>query len=195
MRRVWRNKREIGIRISKKTTQWPKEKVQKDKQRSTKHTYKTKDRETRTPLKTGGDGLGRNVQSLWRTFHKCFLPSLGSFGQAVSEEVLKNWPIRNKNCMWRPCLLTDRDKMRNLYRGHSIDASYQVSVHLAERFLKLGRKHLWKVLSKECTFRPDLLTNMATTGIKQIFSFETAFPNELKLGRKHLRIACGDHVC
>ena len=32
---------------------WPKEKVQKDKQRSTKHTYKTKDRVTRTPLRTG----------------------------------------------------------------------------------------------------------------------------------------------
>ena len=29
------------------------EKGQKDKQRSTKHTHKTKDRETRTPLKTG----------------------------------------------------------------------------------------------------------------------------------------------
>ena len=29
------------------TTQWPKEKVQKDKQRSTKHTHKTKDRVTR----------------------------------------------------------------------------------------------------------------------------------------------------
>ena len=28
------------------TTQWPKEKVQKDKQRSTKHAYKTKDRVT-----------------------------------------------------------------------------------------------------------------------------------------------------
>ena len=37
------------------TTQWPKEKVQKDKQRSTKHTYKTKDRVTRTPQKTGGE--------------------------------------------------------------------------------------------------------------------------------------------
>jgi hypothetical protein len=36
------------------TTQWSKEKVQKDKQRSTKHTHKTKDRVTRTPLKTGG---------------------------------------------------------------------------------------------------------------------------------------------
>ena len=31
-------------------------------------------------------------------------------------------------------MLTDRDKMSNLYREPSIDASYQVSVHLAERF-------------------------------------------------------------
>jgi hypothetical protein len=37
------------------TTQWPKEKVQKNKQRSTKQTHKTKDRVTRTPLKTGGE--------------------------------------------------------------------------------------------------------------------------------------------
>jgi hypothetical protein len=28
----------------------------------------------------------------------------------------------------------DRDKMINLYKGPSIDASYQVSVHLAEGF-------------------------------------------------------------
>jgi hypothetical protein len=28
----------------------------------------------------------------------------------------------------------DWDKMCNLYRGPSIDASYQVSVHLAKRF-------------------------------------------------------------
>jgi len=34
------------------TIQWPKEKVQKNKQRSTKHTHKTRDRVTRTPLKT-----------------------------------------------------------------------------------------------------------------------------------------------
>ena len=37
------------------TTQWPKEKVQKDKQRYTKHTHKTKDWVTRTPLKTVGE--------------------------------------------------------------------------------------------------------------------------------------------
>ena len=41
--------------IEEHTTQWPKEKVQKDKQRSTKHTHKTKYRVTRTPLKTGGE--------------------------------------------------------------------------------------------------------------------------------------------
>jgi hypothetical protein len=30
--------------------------------------------------------------------------------------------------------LTDQDEMSNLYRGPSIDASYQVSVHSAKRF-------------------------------------------------------------
>ena len=38
------------------TTPWPKEKLQKDKQRSTKHTHKTKTKDlvTRTSLKPGG---------------------------------------------------------------------------------------------------------------------------------------------
>ena len=46
----------------------------------------------------------------------------------------RNRPIRNKNCLLRPCLLTDRDEMSNLYRGPAIDACYQVSLHLAEWF-------------------------------------------------------------
>ena len=80
------------------------------------------------------NGSGQNVQSLERTTHRCFLPSFGSFGQTVSEEKnFKNQPIRNKNRLWRPCLLTDRDEMSNLYKVLPIDASYQVLVHLAKR--------------------------------------------------------------
>jgi hypothetical protein len=56
VRRVWRYQRgnQNPHIEEEQTTQWPKEKIQKDKQRSTKHTYKTKDRVTRTPLNTGG---------------------------------------------------------------------------------------------------------------------------------------------
>ena len=84
---------------------------------------------------------GRNEQSLQRTFHRCFLSSIGSFGQAVSEEkIFKNLSIRNKNCLWQPCLLMDRDEMSKLYRGPSIDASYQVSVYsVSEKKIKMGK--------------------------------------------------------
>jgi hypothetical protein len=42
--------------------------------------------------------------------------------------------IRNKNRLWRPCLLTDRDEISNRFREPSIYAFYQFSVHLAEGF-------------------------------------------------------------
>jgi hypothetical protein len=57
LRRVWRYHRgnQNPYIEEEQTTQWPTEKVQKDKQRSTKHTHKTKDRVTQTPLKTWGE--------------------------------------------------------------------------------------------------------------------------------------------
>jgi hypothetical protein len=56
----------------------------------------------------------------------------------------RNQPIRNKNGLCWPCLLTDRDDMSILYRGPAMDVSFQVSVHLAKRFqrrrfLKIGQ--------------------------------------------------------
>jgi hypothetical protein len=80
-------------------------------------------------------GSERNEQSQQRTFHRYFLPSFSTFGQMVSEgKNLQNQPIRNKNRLWRPCLLMDRDRMNNVHRGPSIDATFQVSDHLAKRF-------------------------------------------------------------
>jgi hypothetical protein len=50
------------------------------------------------------------------------------------EDFFRNQPITNKNCLLQPYLLMDRNEMSNLDRGPSIDASYQVAVHLAKRF-------------------------------------------------------------
>ena len=66
--------------------------------------------------------------------------------QFQRKRFFRNRPIRNKNCMWWPCLLTDRDEMSNLHRVHSIDTSYQVSVHLAKRF---QRRRFLKISQSE----------------------------------------------
>jgi hypothetical protein len=60
--------------------------------------------------------------TLWLAIEIYSLP----VSSARGEDLKKNRPIRNKNCLWWPCLLMDRDKMSNLYREPSIDASYQV---------------------------------------------------------------------
>jgi hypothetical protein len=65
---------------------------------------------------------GWNVEILLRTFTKFrFIMPSGFRG-----EDFRNRPIRNINCLWWPCLLTDRGEMSNLYRIPSIDASCQV---------------------------------------------------------------------
>ena len=84
---------------------------------------------------------------------------IDSFGLAVSEEKIffRNQSIRNKNGLWLPCLLTDRDEMSTLYRGHAIDASYQVSVHLTKRFQRRIFFFNRPIRNKNCLWRPYLL--------------------------------------
>ena len=70
VRRVWRYQRGNQNQYieEEQTTQWPKEKEQKDKQWSTKHTHKTKDRVTRIPLITMGElRCPGRVGSSWST--------------------------------------------------------------------------------------------------------------------------------
>jgi hypothetical protein len=70
---------------------------------------------------------------------------------------LRNKPIRNKNCLWRPCLITDWDEMSNLYRGPSKDASYQVSIHLAQRFQRRRFLRNKPIRNKNCLWWPCLI--------------------------------------
>jgi hypothetical protein len=52
------------------------------------------------------NGSGRNEQSQQMTFHRCFLPSFGSFGQTVSEEKNLIFSIVFKfEKRQRPCLM------------------------------------------------------------------------------------------
>ena len=73
--------------------------------------------------------------------------------------------IRNKNCIWQPCLLTNWEEMRNPYRGPSIDAFYQVSVHLAKLFQ--GRRFCLNqpIRNKKCMCWPCLLTDWHKSSI------------------------------
>jgi hypothetical protein len=155
------------------------------------------------------NGSGQNVQSSERTAHRCFLPSFGSFGQTVSEEKnFKNQPIRHKSRLWRPCLLLDRDKMSNLYRGPSIDASYQVSVHLAKRFQRRRFFKIQPIRNKNCLWRPCLLTDRnEMSNLYRGPSIDTSYQVSdnlvkrfhrrrfLEIDQSEIRIAWGIHVC
>ena len=117
------------------------------------------------------NGSGRNEQSLQRIFHRCFLPifglfggcflpSFGLFGEVVSEEkIFRNQPLRNKNCLWWPCLLTNQDKLSNLYRGPAKDAFYQISVHLTKWFQRRRFFRNQPIKNKNGLWRPCLLTD------------------------------------
>ena len=86
------------------------------------------------------NGSERHKQSQQRTFHRCFLTSFGTFGQTVSEEKnFLNQLIRDKNHLWWPCLLMDRDGMSNLYREPPIKNR--------------------PIRNKNCLWRPCLLTD------------------------------------
>jgi hypothetical protein len=121
----------------------------------------------------------------------------------------RNQPIRNNNGLWRPCLLTDRDEMSNLYRGPAIDASCQVLIHLAWQFQRRRFFRNQPIRNKNGLWRPCLLTDRdemsnlyrgpSIDASCQEVSVHLAkrFQRRrfVKIGQSETRIACGGHVC
>ena len=120
----------------------------------------------------------------------------------------RNQPIRNKNCLWRPYLWMDRDDMSNLNRWPSIDASYQVSVHLAKRLQRRFFRNQ-PIRNKNCLWWTCLLTNrtemsnlyrgpsidasyQVVVHLAKQFQKRICF---LEINQSETRIASGGHVC
>ena len=103
--------------------------------------------------------LEQNEQSLQRNFQGCFLSTISSFVKAVLEKKsIKHQPTKNKNGLRWPCLLADRNLMRNIHSEQSEHASQQVSIHLAKRFQRRFF-YEWPIRNNNCLWRPCLLMN------------------------------------
>jgi hypothetical protein len=128
--------------------------------------------------------------------------------QFQKRRFFRNQPIRNKNCLWWPCLLTVWDEMNNRYREPSIDAPYQVWVHLAKQFQRRQFFRNWSIKNRNCLCSPCLLTDLDE--ISNIYtepSIDTSWPVSahlakrfqirrfLEIDQSETRIACGGHVC
>ena len=117
-------------------------------------------------------------------------------------------PIRNKNCRWQPCLLSDRDKMSNLCRGPFIDVYYHVLFHLA---MRLRRRRFFRdrpTRNKNCLWRSCLLTKQdIMCNLYRGPSIDASYQVSVHLAKRfqrriffqidqsETRIACGVHVC
>jgi hypothetical protein len=88
------------------------------------------------------NGSGQNEHSLERTFHRCFLPSFTS-------------RFVNKHGRHRQILILIGWFLKKIFSSETDWPNES----------KLGKKHPWKVLYKECSFSSDPLTNMATRAI------------------------------
>jgi hypothetical protein len=127
----------------------------------------------------------------------------------VSEEkICRNRPIRNKNCLWWPCLLANRDEMSNLNRGPFRDASYQISVYLAKWFQRRRFLRNQPIRNKNCLWRPCLLTDQdymsnlyrgpsINASYKVLVHLAKRFQRRsfLEINPSETRIACNGHVC
>ena len=86
---------------------------------------------------------------------RCFLPCSGSFGQALRGEDFQKLANRKQELSVAAMFVNGSNQMSNLYRGPSIDASYQVLAHLAKRFQRRFSRNR-PIRNKNCLQPPYL---------------------------------------
>jgi hypothetical protein len=116
-----------------------------------------------------------------------------------------NRPIRNKNCMWWPCFLTDRDKQSSPLKSLSqmkwnlVGSIYGRSSIKIARFVPI-RWQTWLpqgifVSDRLISFFIENLPRMPPTEIRFIWPSGFRGDNFLEINQSETRIVCGDHVC
>ena len=156
------------------------------------------------------NGSGLNQQALRRTFHRCFLQSFGSFGQAVSEENIFQKSTSQKQELPVAAMLVN-ESGRN-------EQSLQRTFHrcFLPRFGSFGQAVSDKKIFQKSTnqkqkmpvaamfvnisgrIEHSLQRNFHRCFLPSFGSFCKAVSEEkifLEIGQSETRIACGGHIC
>jgi hypothetical protein len=115
----------------------------------------------------------------------------------------RNWPIRNKNWLWRPCLLTDQNGMSNSHRCFLLRFGSFGKVVSEEKIFRNR-----PIRNKNCLWWPyllmdrDKMSNLYRgshiyASYQVLVHLAKRFQRRrfLEIDQSETRIACGGHIC
>ena len=109
------------------------------------------------------NGSGRNEQSLYKTFHRCFLPNFRSYGFAVSEEKIKKVNRRRTTSDGKSSLYIWQGELKTTIE-------FACPWHVTVNNLKLLHRKIWgKFSTTDCSGKCDLIAKISLWTFTGIF--------------------------